>query len=118
MTNTGEPPGVDLGHGHTLRWVGWYPDRELNPHRVHLPDVEKYAAVIEHPRIAPGYLTRSDGTTCVSVATFAGDVQREIEPDRPVWTVEQWEPLTLSPSLLCTDCGDHGFVRGGRWEPA
>lgn len=31
-----------------------------------------------------------------------------------VWQIESWEPLTLSPSLLC-HCGDHGFIRGGRW---
>lgn len=36
---------------------------------------------------------------------------------RPTWTVEQLEPLTLSPSIVCA-CGDqHGFVRGGRYEP-
>lgn len=26
--------------------------------------------------------------------------------------------LTLSPSLLCTACGHHGFVQQGRWVPA
>lgn len=34
------------------------------------------------------------------------------------WTVEQEEPLTLSPSLLCRICGHHGFIRNGRWVPA
>lgn len=43
--------------------------------------------------------------------------------DRPAdmgysWTVEQDEPLTISPSLLCRACGHHGFIRGGRWVPA
>lgn len=28
------------------------------------------------------------------------------------------EPLTLSPSLLCKTCGDHGFIRGGKWVAA
>lgn len=27
------------------------------------------------------------------------------------------EFVTLEPSVLCS-CGDHGFVRGGRWVPA
>ena len=27
------------------------------------------------------------------------------------------DPLTISPSLLCR-CGDHGFIREGRWIPA
>lgn len=24
-------------------------------------------------------------------------------------------PLTITPSILCTDCGTHGFVTAGRW---
>lgn len=26
--------------------------------------------------------------------------------------------LTVEGSLLCTDCGDHGFIREGRWVTA
>lgn len=33
------------------------------------------------------------------------------------WRVESFDPLSLSPSLLCTSCGLHGFVRGGAWCP-
>lgn len=25
-------------------------------------------------------------------------------------------PLTVEPSILCPDCGTHGFIREGRWE--
>jgi hypothetical protein len=28
------------------------------------------------------------------------------------------DPLEVVGSLLCTDCGDHGFIRAGRWVPA
>lgn len=28
------------------------------------------------------------------------------------------EPLTISPSILCVDCGLHGFIRDGRWISA
>jgi hypothetical protein len=38
-------------------------------------------------------------------------------PGVPRWTLESVDPLTLSPSLLCTMCGHHGFVRSGCWEP-
>lgn len=24
-------------------------------------------------------------------------------------------PVTVEPSILCPDCGTHGFVRNGRW---
>ncbi len=44
---------------------------------------------------------------------------RKVFPDNQYWAVESWEPLTVSPSLLCTPdkggCGDHGFIKQGRW---
>lgn len=36
----------------------------------------------------------------------------------PHWEVRSLDPLHLEPSLLCRVCGDHGFIRDGRWEPA
>lgn len=27
------------------------------------------------------------------------------------------QPLTINPSVGCSDCGLHGFVHDGRWEP-
>lgn len=46
---------------------------------------------------------------------------RDIAPikhEGSVWQVVQEEPLTISPSLLCKRCGDHGFIQNGRWTPA
>lgn len=39
------------------------------------------------------------------------------------WPKEGWDllsetPLTVSPSLLCRVCNNHGFIQGGRWIPA
>ena len=31
------------------------------------------------------------------------------------WHVVSKDPLTLTPSLLCTGCGTHGFITDGRW---
>lgn len=28
------------------------------------------------------------------------------------------DPLTIQPSILCSDCGTHGFVTDGQWVPA
>ncbi len=28
------------------------------------------------------------------------------------------DPLHIEPSILCTSCGIHGWVRDGRWVPA
>lgn len=36
---------------------------------------------------------------------------------RPVWTVMLDNPLTLEPSLHCTQCGAHGYVVSGQWRP-
>jgi hypothetical protein len=108
-------PDLDLGHGHTLKFTRWAPD-DLPANRerygVPLPCVEKAGAFIRHPR--------PDGT---------GECEGSIDFDLPeiraaglgsnaLWTVENWDPLTLSPSVLCRGCGDHGFIRGGRWVPA
>lgn len=100
----------DLGNGHLLAYSGWSPDRGLNPHVAHLPDVDKWGAVVYH--------RRPSGQPCAGFVTFAGEVQREVAPRAVVWTVESWEPLTISPSVLCVACGDHGFIQEGRWISA
>jgi hypothetical protein len=99
---------VDLGHGHSLRYFGWAPDRRLNPQHEGRPDVEHAGAIIAHPNARTG-------EPCEGAVMFDLPETRHLSGTR--WTVESWEPLTLSPSVLCS-CGDHGHVRGGRWEPA
>lgn len=116
---------TDLGHDHWLTYYGWGPDRALNPKYAGLPDIEKYGAIVWHKR--------ADGSRCSggigfdtpevrAVAAVSGDTGAK-------WTVEQWEPLTISPSVLCKaplvpgdpsagECGDHGFIREGRWVVA
>lgn len=97
---------IDLGDGHAYRFSMWAPDRALNPQYEGIPDVERYAATIRHNTPA--------GTPCMGGITFDSDVARRIEPGKPMWTVQSWDPLTIAPSLLCS-CGDHGFIRDGRW---
>lgn len=99
----------DLGDDHWAEFEQWAPDRELNPQSAHLPDVEKYGLRIYHHN--------QDGKWCAGFVTFAGDVQREVAPNAATWDVQSWNPLTLSPSVLCS-CGDHGFIREGRWVRA
>lgn len=57
-----------------------------------------------------------DGRECSGAVTF--NVPEAADLPGPRWTVELWEPLTLSPSILCRTCGHHGFIRAGRWVPA
>lgn len=33
------------------------------------------------------------------------------------WSLISAEPLTLEPSISCTACGAHGWIRDGRWHP-
>lgn len=109
---------IDLGHGHFLRFAAWQPDRDLNPQFAHLPDVDKCTALIRHP-LLPGDQQQHcrDRGYCEGTVTLDGEVTRQIFPDYARWQVELWDPLTLSPSILC-HCGDHGHIRGGRWMPA
>lgn len=87
---------LDLGNGHRLTLTF---DRETGA---------PSGAVHDHPwkdGPGPNGQVRRGG-----VIAFEGH-----GGDRPHWTIEQEEPLTLSPSLLCTRCGCHGWVREGRW---
>lgn len=103
---TSEP--LDLGDGHRLYWVGWSPDRALNPQYADMPDIERIGAIVEHldkqGQVCPGYV----GFDVPGVERFGGDRQR--------WKIESMEPLTLSPSIECKKCKDHGYIRNGRWE--
>lgn len=116
VSEDGFAPGeraFDLGFDHWGEYVQWAPDRELNPSVAHLPDVEKYQLLIFHYSKDPARA----GKWCAGCVTFAGEIQREISPNSVTWEVESWEPLTISPSVLCS-CGDHGFIRQGGWIPA
>lgn len=50
----------------------------------------------------------------ISVST---DTEATMLPNGP-WRVVSREPLTLQPSILCKECGCHGFITSGRWVPA
>ena len=100
---------LDLGHDHFLRFMAWKPDRTVNPQLDHLTDVERIGGIIRH--------VKPDGTSCKGVIWFDCQVTREVFSRYPVWKVSSWEPLTLSPSFLC-HCGDHGYIRDGKWVVA
>jgi hypothetical protein len=88
---------LDLGHDVQLDFEGW-------------ADHERARFDYTHPR--PEGNGRCAGGGWLDLPGVA-----EAFPGAPRWTVEAWEPLTLSPSLLC-GCGHHGFVRNGAWVPA
>lgn len=81
---------IDLGDGHTFtpRYVGG----------------ELLGFNWTHPR--------PDGDRCMPLLGWI-----PIRPGR-WWELVSLDPLTISPSLLCTNCQTHGFVREGKWVPA
>jgi hypothetical protein len=89
--------GIDLGHNHHLRSV-----------------VDKTGTVIgytiEHPH-------KQTGGFCDGLVTL-DTAPAEFRQGNDVWSQPSVDPLTLEPSVLCHTCGDHGFVRAGKWEPA
>lgn len=88
---------IDLGDGHTLTLQRF--EGELS------------ACVIAHKK--------KDGTLCEGFIPFTGRAWARSFGNRITsWEVISESPLTLSPSVQCRICGDHGFVRGGKWVRA
>lgn len=103
---------LDLGDGHTLKFMRWAPDRDIpaNAERYKgVPDIEKLGATIAHKK--------PDGSDCMGSICFDSPAARQLFKHDVFWQVQSWEPLTVSPSLLC-HCGDHGFIRDGKWVRA
>lgn len=96
---------LDLGSGFTLRFFRWAPDRELNPQYSDLPDVEKM-----------GFLLTCRHNVEWSILFNHGEKYERVFPNRPKWKVENFDPLTISPSVNCGCC--HGFIKEGKWIDA
>ena len=90
---------IDIGHGHQIKFVSYDGDERTGINDYHL---------------------RPDGTQCSGWIPFEGGAWAlSFEPGQiQAWKVEQSEPLTISPSVLCRTCGNHGFIRNGKWVPA
>lgn len=107
---------IDIGHDHFIAYFRWAPD-DLPANREHfgypLPVVEKAGVFVRHPNL------KVPGELCESAINF--DIPEMVKAKLGaghVWQVHSFDPLTVSPSLLCMRCGDHGFIRDGRWVPA
>lgn len=106
---------LDLGDDHYLSFVSWKPDylpANVALYGEPLPNVEKAGCSIWH-------LSEKDENWHSGFVTFDVPETKKMELGKKTnkWQVESWEPLTLSPSILCS-CGDHGFVREGKWVKA
>jgi hypothetical protein len=111
---------LDLGHEHYLQFTHWRPKEApgtILPEYANEPDQDKIGAIIYH-KCKDGK-TMPDGSRewCSSGIWFDCPIVLKFFPGKTPWKVEQWEPLTVSPSILCLSCGDHGHIKSGKWEP-
>jgi hypothetical protein len=112
MTDKNET--IDLGDNVTGRWLGWSPDRSIQSNAdlyAGIDDIEKCCLVLTH--LMPDGVTPHEGI--VTVDTSPSTIK--VFPRHPMWQVHSWEPLTLTPSVLCS-CGWHGFITNGKWVRA
>lgn len=89
---------LDLGDGRMLRFT------------IAKQGGPAIGAVEEHPD------QRDPSNVCAGSLMFDTPEGRQFHG--PYWQIVQEEPLTLSPSVLCTQCGNHGFIRDGKWIEA
>lgn len=111
----------DLGNGIVLAYTSWAPERAINPQYAdeeEWPDVDRYGASITFPDGCRGHIT-FDGHVAEKHNQRAREAGRK---ESPTWTVESWDPLTISPSILDhgsdTCAGHHGYIREGKWVEA
>lgn len=91
---------IDLGDGHRLVFSDYKGEKRVGGNVIHPP--------VEGKCSGQGWIA------------FENTSWSRQFTEKPIatWKVEQAEPLTLSPSILCRACGDHGFIRNGRWVRA
>lgn len=90
---------IDLGDGHRIVFSEYEGEKRVGANVLHPPVEGKCSG---------------DGWIAIEGRSWA----RKFTTPIATWKVEQEEPLTLSPSILCRACGDHGFIREGRWVRA
>jgi len=105
---------IDIGNGHSIKFWGWSPDRSIPSNAERFkndPDITRAGCSVKHKTPA--------GEDCMGAVHFDVPGAKELfGGDAHVWQVQSWEPLTISPSLLCGVCGDHGFIRNAKWVRA
>ena len=89
---------VDIGGGHSIHFVAYEGD--------------------PHAGMNDRHKRPDNGEPCEGFISFTGSAWSNKFTDIETWDVQSWEPLTMSPSLLCNICGDHGFIENGKWRKA
>ncbi len=95
------PGKVDLGGGHSFTFTTAH-------------GIEGYVGILEYHECKG----QPDVECGAGSVLFDLPSVREKWPRSNVWQLESLEPLTLSPSIACTLCDNHGWIRQGRWVDA
>ena len=90
---------IDLGDGHRIVFSEYEGEKRVGANIIHPP--------VEGKCGGQGWIAFEGRSWARS---FGGRIE--------TWDVVSEEPFTISPSILCRACGDHGFVRDGKWVPA
>lgn len=94
-----EHQDLDLGDGHWLRWTQY--------------EGERVGGIIRHTT------DKTETGLCEGAFWLRGNAFNRVRASpHPEWDLSgSFEIPTLAPSFLC-HCGDHGFVRDGKWVRA
>lgn len=97
---TTERDEIDLGDGHRIVFSDYKGEKRVGANVLHPP--------VEGKCGGDGWIAFEDTSWSRQYTTH------------PIatWKVESNEPFTISPSILCRACGDHGFIRDGKWVRA
>jgi hypothetical protein len=91
---------IDLGDGHRIVFSEYEGEKRVGANVLHPPVEGKCGG---------------DGWIAFEGRSWA----RKFAPGAiATWKVESEVPFTISPSILCRACGDHGFIRDGKWVRA
>ncbi len=116
---------IDLGDGHWAYpvkarqhpWkVGMTASPCPDPDECGCPHLVEVGFILAHDK-------RPDDEACRHLDACEGAIWYACAPgsdrrrERPVWTLVSRDPLHLEPSVAC-HCGDHGFIRDGKWVRA
>ena len=90
---------IDIGDDHSIKYIEY---KEFGPVGINVKHLTK------------------EGKVCNGWVPFKGKAwEQGFAPGQiEAWDIKSEDPLTLEPSILCTVCGDHGFIRLGRWVVA
>lgn len=85
---------MPLGDGIWCEWISW-------------DGVTRVGLTLHH--------FNPDGARCKSRVMFNLPVVRRACPDKILWSVDEWMPLTLGQALVCSVCRFTGRIKTGLW---